>query len=1117
MFCDDDEFFFYHAFRKSSYSSPDTSHIFCKYFARGSCKFGNDCYFSHDITDKKPCKNYLRDGSCSFGDNCWYRHIGAEQVSKEKEEKEEKRKRELEEMKEHNARLLKEQIAERERLRSIQPFEFREPKPKSKLTLEEALSKLEVIKNEVADQLKEEEREKEERKRKKERGELEENIEDVEWKDFCEFDEICHNFRKFVNQYDLTDWSVDDHIKLISAFNISDQTECQEYYHPLTFVMGPLFRLWRPSPQAWARLCLAIVDLLKEWVDMEEVIQAWNAALDDCEIEDENYEPDSEESESDEDFTEDEENEEMVKLEIEDLSAAANLTLEEVIQSLPHDIVEPHIMDPDQEDEDSWFTALTEVEYKENDSEDLDYEPEESEGDDEETIAQEEAEADEAAVKEELQDLEAMAQMSKEELLSSLPPEVLQPPDAESEDDEEEEEEEDEDEGVAGDMAEDEDQEEEEEVDDGIGEEEEEEYWAVALATDRELYDEDDLEDKDYEPAEEEGTTDEDSTSAETDEESLRRELKELEEMAEIPFEEFVSSLPPEILRNYGIEMEDIPIPASSSPDTDTNNNDEGIKKEAEETQEDDAQNSEKKDEEKIFEDNKHEQTIPDNDTDKDEEKIFEDDKHEQTIPDNETEETEPEKPGSENEAEQSKLEVSLDVPEPRRKSAPLLAMLMAKKYTDAEVFIGGLLAGLLQLNHPDWGIKEVAHLFQKLEEGGYNCIDRARALLGMSMYLSVDEMAQFVNEYVKLTYGIRDPYECRCKTPECTCEMEVDWEYSTDVFKELADLAGWDRENKILFFQKASYQLWHTDCLSSALEKYGLLDRSRGDMDEEAVRAILKGCTPLPYTVEYILKYYGDEPGLVQELMKHIPESEAKPKSSENTGSHCAGRSGNCKNSAKKMCENGMCSKCCRHSKRMCEIHGHNLGFEDGVGHSDIPNHHRYVSVKPFLHILSNADWGEALQKKGEQGYRNIKFGPDVDLKDHHIELLASKCPKLEVLEMGSSDTGSGARVSDRAIKCLTDRCPKLRKLKLESFTSISDEPLQRLFKMCSNLECFEISGNDKVCGRLTEKLVKQLFNKKLLPKLRFLSLQDQLNITPDVIFRLRRCRTNVKIIHSQ
>ncbi|EFN60083.1 hypothetical protein CHLNCDRAFT_18295 [Chlorella variabilis] len=52
-----------------------TSHVLCKYYLHGACKFGAACAFSHSMADgeSQVCKFYLR-GECSYGDRCRYMH-----------------------------------------------------------------------------------------------------------------------------------------------------------------------------------------------------------------------------------------------------------------------------------------------------------------------------------------------------------------------------------------------------------------------------------------------------------------------------------------------------------------------------------------------------------------------------------------------------------------------------------------------------------------------------------------------------------------------------------------------------------------------------------------------------------------------------------------------------------------------------------------------------------------------------------------------------------------------------------------------------------------------------------------------------------------------------------
>lgn len=57
----------------------------CLDFAKGSCKYGNECRFSHaqggkgksrnDGSSSGVCYKFKETGSCKFGDECRYKHV----------------------------------------------------------------------------------------------------------------------------------------------------------------------------------------------------------------------------------------------------------------------------------------------------------------------------------------------------------------------------------------------------------------------------------------------------------------------------------------------------------------------------------------------------------------------------------------------------------------------------------------------------------------------------------------------------------------------------------------------------------------------------------------------------------------------------------------------------------------------------------------------------------------------------------------------------------------------------------------------------------------------------------------------------------------------------------
>ncbi|KAM6233051.1 putative E3 ubiquitin-protein ligase makorin-1 [Spheniscus humboldti] len=51
----------------------------CRNFARGSCRWGQNCRFSHDRKSAQICR-YFQSGFCSYGERCSYQHIQEEPV-----------------------------------------------------------------------------------------------------------------------------------------------------------------------------------------------------------------------------------------------------------------------------------------------------------------------------------------------------------------------------------------------------------------------------------------------------------------------------------------------------------------------------------------------------------------------------------------------------------------------------------------------------------------------------------------------------------------------------------------------------------------------------------------------------------------------------------------------------------------------------------------------------------------------------------------------------------------------------------------------------------------------------------------------------------------------------
>ncbi|XP_042319826.1 probable E3 ubiquitin-protein ligase makorin-1 [Sceloporus undulatus] len=60
--------------RQASKGGPSPSRVPCRNFARGACRWGQNCRFSHDRKTTQICK-YFQNGFCGYGDRCSYQHI----------------------------------------------------------------------------------------------------------------------------------------------------------------------------------------------------------------------------------------------------------------------------------------------------------------------------------------------------------------------------------------------------------------------------------------------------------------------------------------------------------------------------------------------------------------------------------------------------------------------------------------------------------------------------------------------------------------------------------------------------------------------------------------------------------------------------------------------------------------------------------------------------------------------------------------------------------------------------------------------------------------------------------------------------------------------------------
>lgn len=215
-----------------------------------------------------------------------------------------------------------------------------------------------------------------------------------------------------------------------------------------------------------------------------------------------------------------------------------------------------------------------------------------------------------------------------------------------------------------------------------------------------------------------------------------------------------------------------------------------------------------------------------------------------------------------------------------------------------------------------------------------------------------------------------------------------------------------------------------------------------------------------------------------------------------------CSGS--DCNNMAKHDCLNSLCGRCCKQSGLWCDVHV-NL----------FPARYQTVRahdlVKPRVNLARKEDLDCFLETKEEA--QAVCFGSEFSVSDNDVIKVIDLCKRLVVLELGSSDSGCGCDITDKLLDYVVQNCPRLCKLRFESALNVTDEAVLKVMKHCHELESLEVSGNDKISGKVTDRSLKVLFDQEILPKLKVLRLTDQHGISYDVVMRLRRCRPNLEI----
>ncbi|KAJ7184478.1 hypothetical protein C8R46DRAFT_461314 [Mycena filopes] len=127
-----------------------------------------------------------------------------------------------------------------------------------------------------------------------------------------------------------------------------------------------------------------------------------------------------------------------------------------------------------------------------------------------------------------------------------------------------------------------------------------------------------------------------------------------------------------------------------------------------------------------------------------------------------------------------------------------------------------------------------------------------------------------------------------------------------------------------------------------------------------------------------------------------------------------------------------------------------------------------------------------------------NLKFGPNFSIEDSHIAGLTARplvCRRLQRFAAGDADTGCGYGVhNEGAFIQFVGQCSSIRVFRLEAFTSLSDATLLAIFESCPHIEMVQLTGHDKVHGRLTSGALRTLARMPTwAPRLKALYLYDQ------------------------
>ena len=112
-----------------------------------------------------------------------------------------------------------------------------------------------------------------------------------------------------------------------------------------------------------------------------------------------------------------------------------------------------------------------------------------------------------------------------------------------------------------------------------------------------------------------------------------------------------------------------------------------------------------------------------------------------------------------------------------------------------------------------EWTAEAIGKLLQGIEENGFN-IDATEVFHRMGKELrDPEKLGRLVHDYLLAT-GEKNSFDCRCKTAECECPVEVDEGIAFIVFAGLERKMNWEEESKLKFFRTATDSLWTSHIL---------------------------------------------------------------------------------------------------------------------------------------------------------------------------------------------------------------------------------------------------------------------------------------------------------------